>query len=337
MKKSLSLAGRRTNLALLAALGAALGSGALAFAVGHPSGGWAAGIHGAAGLAILLLSPWKSIIVRRGLARASRRKGASIALTVLTVIALATGLFHSSGLVLSLQAATAMQLHVGAALLAIPFALWHVRSRPGRAHRTDLSRRNALRTGALVGASALGYLGLEGFARLLGTRGASRRVTGSYERGSHDIDAMPVTQWLDDDVPLIQAAGFTLKVGGRTLSYEQLWSYEDEVRATIDCTGGWYAEQDWSGVWLDRLLQDVSGARSIRAVSATGYSRGFPLSDAPRLLLAVRAQGQPLSAGHGGPVRIVAPHRRGFWWVKWVDRIELSARPWWLQPPFPLT
>ena len=93
MKKSLGLAGRRTNLALLAALGAALSSGALAFAVGHPSGGWAAGIHGAAGLAILLLSPWKSIIVRRGLARASRRKGASIALTVLTVIALATGLF----------------------------------------------------------------------------------------------------------------------------------------------------------------------------------------------------------------------------------------------------
>ncbi|MDQ3216486.1 MAG: molybdopterin-dependent oxidoreductase [Actinomycetota bacterium] len=337
MKRSLSLAGRRTNLALLAALAVALGSGALAFAVGHPSGGWAAQIHGAAGLAILLLSPWKSIIVRRGLTRASRRKGASIALTVLTVVALATGLFHSSGILLSLQAVTAMQLHVGAALLAIPFALWHVRSRPGRAHRTDLSRRNALRTGTLVGASALGYLGLEGTVRLLGAPGAPRRFTGSYESGSHDIDVMPVTQWLDDDVPLIQAGGFALGVGGRSLPYELLASYDDKVRATIDCTGGWFSEQDWSGVWLDRLLQDAPGARSIRAVSATGYSRAFPLSDAPRLLLAVRAQGLPLSAGHGGPVRIVAPNRRGFWWVKWVDRIELSARPWWLQPPFPLT
>lgn len=263
--------------------------------------------------------------------------GASIALSVVTVVALATGLLHSSGLVVSLQAVTAMQLHVGAALLAIPFVLWHVRSRPGRAHRTDFSRRNALRTGALVGASALGYLGLGGIVRLLGAPGAARRFTGSYERGSHEIDVMPVTQWLDDDVPQIQIAGFMLKVGGRTLSYEQLWSYQDEVRATIDCTGGWFAEQDWSGVWLDRLLEYVPGARSIRAVSATGYSRAFPLTDAPRLLLAVRAQGRPLSAGHGGPVRIVAPHRRGFWWVKWVDRIELSARPWWLQPPFPLT
>jgi len=36
-------------------------------------------------------------------------------------------------------------------------------------------------------------------------------------------------------------------------------------------------------------------------------------------------------------VRLVAPGRRGYWWVKWVDRIELQATPWWWQPPFPVT
>ena len=192
---------------------------------------------------------------------------------------------------LSLQAATAMQLHVGAALLAIPFALWHVRSKPGRAHRTDLSRRNSLRTGALVGASALGYLGLEGFVRLLGTRGASRRFTGSYESGSQDIDAMPVTQWLDDDVPLIQAGGFTLRIGGRALPYEQLWSYDDELRATIDCTGGWYAEQDWSGVWLDRLLEDVP---------APAPSGRFPPPAIPAASLSLMRPGCCWRCGHRG-------------------------------------
>jgi len=54
-------------------------------------------------------------------------------------------------------------------------------------------------------------------------------------------------------------------------------------------------------------------------------------------LLATRAGGAPLSVGHGFPARLVAPGRRGFWWVKWVDRIELRSTPWWWQPPFPVT
>jgi hypothetical protein len=32
----------------------------------------------------------------------------------------------------------------------------------------------------------------------------------------------------------------------------------------------------------------------------------------------------------------VAPGRRGFWWVKWLDRLVVDTRPWWWQPPFPL-
>ena len=47
--------------------------------------------------------------------------------------------------------------------------------------------------------------------------------------------------------------------------------------------------------------------------------------------------GRPLSHGHGFPARLVAPGRRGFWWVKWVTDIEVSDRPWWWQSPFPLT
>jgi DMSO/TMAO reductase YedYZ molybdopterin-dependent catalytic subunit len=70
--------------------------------------------------------------------------------------------------------------------------------------------------------------------------------------------------------------------------------------------------------------------------SATGYARRFPLGDAPHLLLATRVGGAPLSAGHGFPARLVAPGRRGFWWVKWVDAIEVDDVAWWWQPPLPL-
>jgi DMSO/TMAO reductase YedYZ molybdopterin-dependent catalytic subunit len=71
--------------------------------------------------------------------------------------------------------------------------------------------------------------------------------------------------------------------------------------------------------------------------SATGYGRRFPLGERRRLLVATRVGGRPLAPGHGFPARLVAPGRRGFWWVKWVDRIEVSAGPPWWQPPFPLT
>lgn len=69
---------------------------------------------------------------------------------------------------------------------------------------------------------------------------------------------------------------------------------------------------------------------------APGRERRFPAAGADALLLATHAAGRPLSVGHGGPARLVAPGRRGFWWVKRVVAIEVVEEPWWWQPPFPL-
>ena len=111
------------------------------------------------------------------------------------------------------------------------------------------------------------------------------------------------------------------------------------MRATLDCTGGWYTTQDWSGVPLDALLTQAGvdeGPNSVVVRSATGYSRRFPLAEARGLLLATHVGGERLSAGHGFPARLVVPGRRGYHWVKWVVSIEVSTRPWWWQPPLPV-
>ena len=127
---------------------------------------------------------------------------------------------------------------------------------------------------------------------------------------------------------------------------ERRWSLDEldhladeEVVVTLDCTGGWYARQRWAGVRLDRLLaaSGVSEGRSIEVRSVTGYRRRFPVRDASVLLLASRVGGRPLSSGHGFPARLVAPNRRGYWWVKWVNEIRVDQRPWWWQSPFPLS
>jgi DMSO/TMAO reductase YedYZ molybdopterin-dependent catalytic subunit len=337
-----AMAGRRTNLALLLLLAVAVETGALAFALGSGWARWAVVGHGVAAIGIVLLAPWKSAIARKGLRRGRPGSRASLIFSVLVVIALVAGIGHGTGLLRTLGGGiTAMQFHVGAALASIPFGVCHVLARRVRPRRTDLSRRALLRAGLLGGASLAAYGGLAGLVRVVGLPGRRRRFTGSYDAGSFRPGEMPVTQWLFDRVPLLDGREWRLSLRARgrevgTRSLEDLERVSEPVRATIDCTGGWYAKQDWLGVRLDRLFPEAADGRSILATSVTGYSRRFPAADAYGLWLVTGAGGRALSAGHGYPARIVAPGRRGFWWVKWVVALEVSDSPWWWQPPYPL-
>jgi hypothetical protein len=341
-------AGRRTNLGLLALLLTAGGTGVLAYAVGT-SGGSAVvvAVHGAAGLGILLLVPWKAVVVRRARRRQADRRDptAAVALGVLVVLTIAAGVAHAVGAPgpwPGLGGVTALHVHVAAAIVVLPLLIAHGWGSRQRPRATDVSRRALLRAAALTAGAAVVWTGSEAVLRLTGAPGARRRATGSYERGTGDPAAMPVTQWIGDGVPDEQATTLdVVSAGTRVRVAVADLDRGDHVRAVLDCTGGWYAEQDWGGIRLDRLLTDVVGSDlpldgSVDVVSVTGFRRRLPLADAGILLLAVSAAGRPLSPGHGAPVRLVAPGRRGFWWVKWVRRIEVVDEPWWLQSPFPL-
>jgi DMSO/TMAO reductase YedYZ molybdopterin-dependent catalytic subunit len=296
------MAGRRTNLALLALLLLAFVTGVASWMVGPGLVRWIVIAHGVVGLSIVALAPWKSTIARRGLQRRRPGRGTAIAVAAIVV-----------GVV-------------------------HVLQRPVRPRATDLSRRSLLRSGAVLGAGAAGWLALEGVLRVTGVRGASRQATGSFETGSGVPAEMPITQWFNDQVQEVDAASWRLRIsdGARTYSVDDLAAFDDTLLATLDCTGGWYAEQVWRGARLDRLLDGTDGG-SIVVRSITGYGRRFPRSDAAALLVATHVGDAPLSAGHGAPARLVVTGRRGFWWVKWITAIDVDDEPWWWQPPFPLT
>lgn len=325
--------GARTNLALLVLLAVAFATGWLAFSFATAPARWSLIIHATSGIAILLLLPWKSMIARRGVRRARPGWWASITLGVLVLVSLAAGLAHSLGAE-AIGPFTAMEFHVGAALLAVPLAIWHLAARRIRLRPADASRRQFLRGAVLLGAAAAGYGASEIVVRAAGLPGGRRRFTGSYEAGSFEPAAMPVSSWMFDAIPSIDPASWSLRAGGRTWSYDELVGFDDRVVATLDCTGGFYSTQLWTGVWVDRVL-NTSKATSIRVVSHTGYDRRFPFEEASRLLVALRVGGQPLDAGHGFPARLVASDRRGFWWVKWVVAIEVDEVPYWWQAPFP--
>jgi hypothetical protein len=296
---------------------------------------------------VLALTPWKQLIVRRGLTRRGRRglgavliKVSSIGLGVAVLVSLAAGLAHSYAGRGDYAGLSAMQIHVGAAVIAAPLFIVHLVSRPQRVRRSDLSRRNLLKFGAVLGAGAIAYAALEGLAKADGLPGRLRRATGSYERGTDDPTAMPLTSWLFDAIPAIDLDTYrlTIRSGPQVtrIAYSQLAAGTDEVRAILDCTGGWYAAQTWRGVRLDRLLPSIPAGHVIVVTSATGYRRRFPAAEASSLWLATTMANAPLNAGHGAPARLVAPGRRGFWWVKWVVSVEAEPGPDWWQPPFPL-
>jgi len=332
---------RLTNTALLVLVATALVTGTLAFGVGTtPAGRIVVVTHAVAGTALLVLSPPKSSIVRRGLARQRSSRGASIALLVFVVVTLVSGFAHAAGLWRLGFGLTTMQVHVAAAIASAGLVVWHVIVRPQVPRPTDLSRRSALRGGGVLAAAGTVWLATEGAFSIARTRGAARRFTGSHQIGTDEPGRMPVTQWFDDVVPdgsLEPLVAVRDARGARRVPMADIDAVGDRVRATLDCTGGWYATQDWWGAGLQRLVEARPEDRSLVVTSVTGYQRRLPLAALPTLLLATRIGGAPLSPGHGAPLRLVAPGRRGFWWVKWVAELRTDTAPPWQQPPFPLT
>ena len=325
-------AGRRTNLALLVVLVGAFLSGWAAFAAGTEVPSRLATVgHGLLGLGVVVLTPWKTVVVRR----AAVLRLASLGLVAVIVVCLVAGfveVFAGYGLVAGVSP---IQVHVGAAFVAVPLLVWHlVRHRSQVPRRTDLRRRQVLRTAAFALGIGAGYVVLEGAGRLAGLPSARRIASGSHRI---DPDSIPATIWLLDRVPMLPAEHRVL-VDGIAVDVTELAARAVPVRARLDCTSGWYANAEWSGVALASLVTSdrLAAAASILVTSVTGYRRRFPIADADALWLATSVQGRPLTPGTGAPVRLVAPNRRGFWWVKWVESVELSDVPAYAQSPFPL-
>ena len=246
---------------------------------------------------------------------------------MLIVTSIVAALIHVTGIVRSVGTFSPLGIHVATAVAAIGVGVAHVVQRPVRPRITDVSRRNVLRSGAVLGAGAAGWLAFAGALRATGAGGADRGATGSFETGS----GVPTTcrsrsgSTTPSRSSIRRRGACTCLDGARSYPVDELLGFGDTFRATLDCTGGWYSKQEWGGARLDRLLDGSEGG-SIVVRSVTGYSRRFPRSDASGLLLATHVGGAPLSAGHGAPARLVAPGRRGFWWVKWVTAIDVTVR-----------
>lgn len=329
---------RQINTWLAVATAGTVITGLVSWAVGTEwSRLWTIG-HAIFGVMLVVLTPAKIRgSVSTGLRRRKTSRWASILLGVLLIAAVVLGFAHSTGVWTGVGEWSPLWTHQLLAFAALPFLVWHMVARESRPRRTDLDRRLLLRGGAAAAGSAMVVGAVEAGLSVFDARGADRRFTGSFEVGSGDPSALPAVYWINDRPPDISPDSWPLRINQEPLNVVDLKAKATPLEAIIDCTGGWWSRQSWDVVPLNTLLTSDEAARSFEVLSATGYRVRFPIRDLDNVYLAVGYAGEELRSKHGAPVRLVAPGRRGPWWVKWVTEIELSDRRWWLQPPFPTT
>lgn len=323
-------------------------SGYFGFTAGRPPERWLLWLHGIGAYAMVLLLVWKGAIILNVFGRGRRwtvRRLAFLVMLVLLLGVLVLGLWWTFYGPQYLLGFSVVSLHIYLAVGLLALVFWHI-----IAYRWIIRQPKARDRRAFLNASALGVAGLVTWAvsgqarRLLSLPGARRRFTGSFEQASFS-PSFPTVSWINDRPESVALEIWRLTVDGAvnhplSLDYQQMLNMAGSNWKTIlDCTGGWYTEQEWQGVPLHTLLdlaQPTADGRSITFRSITGYSRRFALERRHELLLATHVAGRPLSHGHGLPLRLVAPGERGVHWVKWLTHIQLNTTSHLLQPPLPL-
>lgn len=135
------------------------------------------------------------------------------------------------------------------------------------------------------------------------------------------------------------ASGLSVSLSIRNLLTR--FQMHDQITRLV-CVEGWSAIAWWSGLKFDDLLQaypPVSQANWIRVESSVNLdpwgnpdpyfvSLDIPTARQPQSLLATHLNGQPLTVGHGAPLRLLVPVKLGLKNVKAVTRITyLKEQP----------
>ncbi len=153
--------------------------------------------------------------------------------------------------------------------------------------------------------------------------------------GQHLVERWPVLH--HGSVPEIDPDEWKFKITGfvegeMELGFEEFTALPRvEVFSDIHCVTRWSRlDNRWEGVGTGAILDLVSlkpQAKHVMVHGAGGFTTNIPLGDflGEDVLFALRHDGEPLTAEHGGPVRLVLP-RLYFWKsAKWVTGIEFMS------------
>ncbi len=205
---------------------------------------------------------------------------------------------------------------------------------PSTDQKKPLGRRLFL---GLLGAGALGTIFGQQLQGFVGS--ALQPFTNSS--GSGIADLIPGADrfrfyTVTGNYPVIKKEHYSLSVGGlvrrpMTLSYSDLLAMPrtDLVR-DFQCVTGWRVPSvHWAGVRLADIVdlaQPVAGAEAVEFTSYDAvYTESLTLTEAYRrdIIVAYEMLGAPVTADHGGPVRLYVAPMYGYKSAKWLKSVSL--------------
>jgi DMSO/TMAO reductase YedYZ molybdopterin-dependent catalytic subunit len=172
------------------------------------------------------------------------------------------------------------------------------------------------------------------------------RGFGSRQPQGETSDRLPPGQYLTEDFPVLSAGptprvktedwNFTLKVGPKPVAK---WTWDEFGRLPISrmtrdihCVTAWSKfDTSWEGVLVDDIFAEA-GIETPKpytlAHSFDGYTTNVPTADLTggKAMVAIRYEGKPISADHGGPARLLVPHLYFWKSAKWIDGLQFIDR-----------
>ncbi len=155
--------------------------------------------------------------------------------------------------------------------------------------------------------------------------------------GQRETSGFPVLT--KSGVPSVDREDWTLSVTGAVeaeleLSWEELRDLPSETqRQDFHCVTGWSRlDVAFTGVSFPTLAERAGvrdDAEHVLFHAADDYTTNLPLSQClePFVLFAWALDGDPLPREHGGPLRVVTPHRYAYKGAKWVTGVEFLTEP----------
>ena len=153
--------------------------------------------------------------------------------------------------------------------------------------------------------------------------------------GQYFTDKWPVLH--AGSVPSVDLATWDFRAFGLVrnelrLSWDELLALgSQDVVTDIHCVTRWTKlDMRWTGVPLRALLDAVSpldSARFVIAHAEQGYTANLPIEalQTDDALLAYAAEGEPLTAEHGYPLRLFVPSRYFWKSAKWLRGLEFAS------------
>jgi DMSO/TMAO reductase YedYZ molybdopterin-dependent catalytic subunit len=104
-------------------------------------------------------------------------------------------------------------------------------------------------------------------------------------------------------------------------------------RQDFHCVTGWSKlDVEFTGVTFPEIAERAgvdADAEHVMFHALDGYTTNLPLSDCDRreVLFVRQLEGESLPPDHGGPLRVVTPHRYAYKGAKWVTGVEFLTEP----------